>query len=82
MDFSFGLFCRLYRSIGEYDVLRGIFSSEIGTKQVTQKALLEEARSNYSEAAKQYNEVKLMSSKCQLIKYLCSVDGTTVSFKF
>ncbi|XP_053785435.1 DNA-dependent protein kinase catalytic subunit isoform X4 [Desmodus rotundus] len=47
---------KLYRSIGEYDVLRGIFSSEIGTKQVTQKALLEEARSNYSEAAKQYNE--------------------------
>ncbi|XP_054451411.1 DNA-dependent protein kinase catalytic subunit [Pteronotus mesoamericanus] len=47
---------KLYRSIGEYDVLRGIFSSEIGTKQVTQKALLEEARSDYSEAVKQYNE--------------------------
>lgn len=82
MNFSFGLFYRLYRSIGEYDVLRGIFSSEIGTKQVTQKALLEEARSNYSEAAKQYNEVKLISSKCQLIKYLCPLDGKTVSFKF
>ncbi|XP_058420517.1 DNA-dependent protein kinase catalytic subunit isoform X2 [Diceros bicornis minor] len=47
---------KLYRSIGEYDVLRGIFSSEIGTKQVTQSALLAEARSDYSEAAKQYNE--------------------------
>ncbi|XP_023573460.1 DNA-dependent protein kinase catalytic subunit [Octodon degus] len=47
---------KLYRSIGEYDVLRGIFSSEIGTKQVTQKALLAEARSDYSEAAEQYNE--------------------------
>ncbi|EPQ19881.1 DNA-dependent protein kinase catalytic subunit [Myotis brandtii] len=47
---------KLYRSIGEYDVLRGIFSSEIGTKQVTQNALLEEARSDYSAAAKQYNE--------------------------
>ncbi|XP_053516892.1 DNA-dependent protein kinase catalytic subunit isoform X2 [Artibeus jamaicensis] len=47
---------KLYRSIGEYDVLRGIFSSEIGAKQITQQALLEEARSNYSEAAKQYNE--------------------------
>ncbi|XP_036194617.1 DNA-dependent protein kinase catalytic subunit [Myotis myotis] len=47
---------KLYRSIGEYDVLRGIFSSEIGTKPVTQKALLEEARSDYSAAAKQYNE--------------------------
>ncbi|XP_054564392.1 DNA-dependent protein kinase catalytic subunit isoform X1 [Eptesicus fuscus] len=47
---------KLYRSIGEYDVLRGIFSSEIGTKQVTQNALLEEARSDYFAAAKQYNE--------------------------
>ncbi|XP_057593505.1 DNA-dependent protein kinase catalytic subunit isoform X2 [Hippopotamus amphibius kiboko] len=47
---------RLYRSIGEYDVLRGIFSSEIGTKQVTQDALLAEARSDYSEAARLYNE--------------------------
>ncbi|XP_021104653.1 DNA-dependent protein kinase catalytic subunit isoform X3 [Heterocephalus glaber] len=47
---------KLYRSIGEYDVLRGIFSNEIGTKQVTQNALLAEARSDYSEAAKQYNE--------------------------
>ncbi|XP_045147611.1 DNA-dependent protein kinase catalytic subunit [Echinops telfairi] len=47
---------KLYRSIGEYDVLRGIFSSEIGTKQVTQKALLAEARSDYSEASMLYNE--------------------------
>ncbi|XP_004680100.1 PREDICTED: DNA-dependent protein kinase catalytic subunit [Condylura cristata] len=47
---------KLYRSIGEYDVLHGIFSSEIGTKQITQNALLSEARSDYSEAAKQYNE--------------------------
>ncbi|XP_062935178.1 DNA-dependent protein kinase catalytic subunit [Cynocephalus volans] len=47
---------KLYRSIGEYDVLRGIFSSAIGTKQVTQNALLAEARSDYSEAAKLYDE--------------------------
>ncbi|KAM7075469.1 DNA-dependent protein kinase catalytic subunit isoform 1-T1 [Molossus nigricans] len=47
---------KLYRSVGEYDVLHGIFGSEIGTKQITQNALLEEARSNYSEAAEQYNE--------------------------
>ncbi|KAM4865347.1 DNA-dependent protein kinase catalytic subunit [Thomomys bottae] len=47
---------RLYRSIGEYDVLRGIFSTEIGTKQDSQNALLAEARSDYSRAAKQYNE--------------------------
>uniref|UniRef100_A0A2K6UMZ3 DNA-dependent protein kinase catalytic subunit n=1 Tax=Saimiri boliviensis boliviensis TaxID=39432 RepID=A0A2K6UMZ3_SAIBB len=47
---------KLYRSIGEYDVLRGIFSSEIGTKEISQNALLAEARSDYSEAAKQYDE--------------------------
>ncbi|KAF4022262.1 hypothetical protein G4228_013963 [Cervus hanglu yarkandensis] len=47
---------KLYRSIGEYDILRGIFSSEIGTKQITQDALLAEARSDYSEAARLYNE--------------------------
>ncbi|KAM6216536.1 DNA-dependent protein kinase catalytic subunit isoform 2-T2 [Rhynchocyon petersi] len=47
---------KLYRSIGEYDVLRGIFSSEIGTKQITQNALLAEAKSDYAEAAKQYNQ--------------------------
>ncbi|XP_044600073.2 DNA-dependent protein kinase catalytic subunit [Equus asinus] len=47
---------KLYRSIGEYDILRGIFNSEIGTKQVTQNALLAEARNDYSEAVKQYNE--------------------------
>lgn len=63
LDFLFGVFFRLYRSIGEYDVLRAIFSSEIGTKQVTQNAVLAEARSDYSEAAKQYNEVKLISGK-------------------
>lgn len=59
----FWFFYRLYRSIGEYDVLRGIFSSEIGTKQATWDALLAEARSDYSEAAKRYNEVKSVSSK-------------------
>uniref|UniRef100_A0A6I8P9D2 DNA-dependent protein kinase catalytic subunit n=1 Tax=Ornithorhynchus anatinus TaxID=9258 RepID=A0A6I8P9D2_ORNAN len=47
---------KLYRSVGEYDVLRGIFSGEIGTKHVTQIALLAESKSDYSEAAKQYNE--------------------------
>ena len=62
--FFFDLFHRLYRSIGEYDILRGIFSSEIGTKQITQDALLAEARSDYSEAARLYNEVELISSKC------------------
>ncbi|XP_071593605.1 DNA-dependent protein kinase catalytic subunit [Heliangelus exortis] len=47
---------KLYRSLGDYDVLRGIFSGKIGTKEVTQKALLAEARSDYAEAAKYYDE--------------------------
>lgn len=63
LSLSFFLFWRLYRSIGEYDVLRGIFGSELGTKQDTRNALLAEARSDYSEAAKLYNEVKPISGK-------------------
>ncbi|XP_008767155.1 DNA-dependent protein kinase catalytic subunit isoform X1 [Rattus norvegicus] len=47
---------KLYRSIGEYDVLHGIFSSELGTKQDTQNALLAEARSDYFQAANLYKE--------------------------
>ncbi|KFP72380.1 DNA-dependent protein kinase catalytic subunit, partial [Acanthisitta chloris] len=47
---------KLYRSLGEYDVLRGIFSGKIGTKELTRKALLAEARSDYAEAAKCYDE--------------------------
>ncbi|XP_029779032.1 DNA-dependent protein kinase catalytic subunit [Suricata suricatta] len=47
---------KLYRSIGDYDALRGIGSSEMGAKQVTREAVLAEARSDYSEAARRYNE--------------------------
>uniref|UniRef100_A0A8D0GIE8 DNA-dependent protein kinase catalytic subunit n=1 Tax=Sphenodon punctatus TaxID=8508 RepID=A0A8D0GIE8_SPHPU len=47
---------KLYRSIGDYDVLRGIFSGKIGTKEITQNALLAESRGDYAEAAKQYDE--------------------------
>lgn len=48
---------RLYRSVGDYDVLRGIFSNKIGTKNITQLALNAEARSDYGEAAKLYDKV-------------------------
>lgn len=48
---------RLYRSVGDYDVLRAIFSGKIDTKEITQKALLAEAKNDYSEAAKQYDKV-------------------------
>ncbi|XP_069813698.1 DNA-dependent protein kinase catalytic subunit isoform X2 [Dendropsophus ebraccatus] len=47
---------RLYRSINDYDVLRGIFSNKIGTKSITQMALNAEARSDYGEAAKLYDK--------------------------
>ncbi|KAJ6662088.1 hypothetical protein lerEdw1_012553 [Lerista edwardsae] len=47
---------KLYRSVGNYDVLRDIFSGKIGTKEITEKALLAEAKSDYAEAAKNYEE--------------------------
>ncbi|KAM4688942.1 DNA-dependent protein kinase catalytic subunit [Discoglossus pictus] len=47
---------KLYRSIGDYDVLRGIFSGKIGTKSITRDALNAEAKSDYAKAAKLYDE--------------------------
>ncbi|XP_030070017.1 DNA-dependent protein kinase catalytic subunit [Microcaecilia unicolor] len=47
---------KLYRSLGDYDVLRGIFSGKIGTKPHTKDALLAEAKSDYATAAKLYDE--------------------------
>ncbi|XP_069777633.1 DNA-dependent protein kinase catalytic subunit isoform X2 [Narcine bancroftii] len=47
---------KLYRSIGDYDVLHGIFSEKIGTKPITQKALLAEAKNNYVEAVRLYEQ--------------------------
>ncbi|XP_070603834.1 DNA-dependent protein kinase catalytic subunit [Erythrolamprus reginae] len=51
---------RLYRSVGDYDVLRGIFSGKIGTKDITHNALLAEAKSDYAEAAKLYDKALSM----------------------
>ncbi|XP_056317923.1 DNA-dependent protein kinase catalytic subunit [Danio aesculapii] len=47
---------KLYRSLGDYDVVRGIFSGKIGTKSITFTALQAEAKSDYAEAVKLYNE--------------------------
>uniref|UniRef100_A0A8C3RFN2 DNA-dependent protein kinase catalytic subunit n=1 Tax=Cyanoderma ruficeps TaxID=181631 RepID=A0A8C3RFN2_9PASS len=47
---------KLYRSLGDYDALRGIFSGKIGTKEITQKALLAEARNDYAAAAQYYDK--------------------------
>lgn len=53
---------RLYRSLGDYDVVRGIFSGKIGTKPITRTALQAEAKSDYAEAVKLYNEVTYLSA--------------------
>ena len=48
---------RLYRSLEDYDVVRGIFGGKIGTKEITCTALEAEANNDFAEAVKLYNEV-------------------------
>lgn len=48
---------RLYRSLEDYDVVRGIFGGKVGTKTITCSALQAEANTDYAEAVKLYNEV-------------------------
>ena len=47
---------RLYKSLGDYDTLRGIFSSQVGVKSITQEALAAEERADYIEALRLYKE--------------------------
>ena len=47
---------RLYKSLGDYDTLRGIFSSHVGVKSITQEALAAEERADYVEALRLYKE--------------------------
>lgn len=47
---------RLYRSLEDYDVVRGIFGGKVGTKSITSAALQAEANTDFAEAAKLYNE--------------------------
>jgi DNA-dependent protein kinase catalytic subunit len=47
---------RLYKSLGDYDTLRGIFSSQVGVKSITQEALAAEERADYVEALRLYRE--------------------------
>ncbi|XP_063961376.1 DNA-dependent protein kinase catalytic subunit-like [Lytechinus pictus] len=47
---------RLYKAMGEFDVLRGIFGSLIETKDVTHKAIQAESRGDYEKALKLYSE--------------------------
>ena len=57
---------RLYKSLGDFDSLCGIFSSQIGTKAVTSDALEAEERGDYIRALQLYKEVCLAirSSEC------------------
>ncbi|CAN9506484.1 unnamed protein product [Ophioblennius macclurei] len=47
---------RLYRSLEDFDVVRGIFGGKVGTKSITCAALQAEANTDFSEAVKLYNE--------------------------
>ena len=51
--------CRLYKSLGDYDVLHGVFSRQIGTKPITREALEAEERRDYFEALRLYKEVSV-----------------------
>ena len=53
----FCLPCRLYKSLGDFDSLCGIFSSQIGTKAITSDALEAEERGDYQRALQLYKEV-------------------------
>ncbi|KAI9542854.1 hypothetical protein NQZ68_016158 [Dissostichus eleginoides] len=46
---------RLYRSLEDFDVVRGIFGGKVGTKSITCDALQAEANNDYAEAVKIYN---------------------------
>lgn len=48
---------RLYKSLEDYDVLRGIFCNLEGTQDITHKALEAEERGNYREALDLYKKV-------------------------
>ncbi|XP_075945492.1 DNA-dependent protein kinase catalytic subunit-like isoform X1 [Anarhichas minor] len=47
---------RLYRSLEDYDVVRGIFGGKVGTKAITCAALQAEANTDFADAVKLYNE--------------------------
>ena len=48
---------RLYKSLGEYDVVNAILSTHVTTHPVTLQAIDAEVRGDYALAAKLYNQV-------------------------
>ena len=63
---------RLYKSLGEYDVLHGVFSGHIGAETVTKEALAAEERGDYKGALDQYKEV-LRGVWCNCTTFCCMV---------
>ena len=59
------LFDRLYKSVGEYDVLQGIFSDMLNTKEITQRAMMKESSADYKAARALYDEVCSSQSSTQ-----------------
>lgn len=68
----FPLVSRLYRSLEDYDVVRGIFGGKVGTKSITCAALQAEANTDFAEAVKLYNEV--------LFPMTVEADGAMLSY--
>ncbi len=46
----------MYKSLGDFDSLRGIFSGQVGTRPVTKEAMDAEERGDYLEAVERYKE--------------------------
>ncbi|XP_035828316.1 DNA-dependent protein kinase catalytic subunit [Aplysia californica] len=53
---------RLYKSTGDFDVLQGIFSDKLGTKDVTRTAIEAESRGDYKAALRAYREAMTCES--------------------
>ena len=51
------LMSRLYKSLGEYDVVNAILSKHVTTRPVTLQAIEAEVRGDYALAVKLYNQV-------------------------
>ena len=50
------LYFRLYKELSDFDVLRGIFSSKVGTQKLTMDAMEAEMRSDFLTARNLYTE--------------------------
>ena len=70
--YTFYLLYRLYKSLGEFDSLCGIFSSQIGTKAITSDALEAEERGDYQRAVQLYKEVRYGTCSKAVFSSPCS----------